>query len=153
MSRQPLAAFAVVVAISLTTALALGGCDADLVTTCGAGASTGGATVPPVTSVEMGATSGTFDFRYETRNAHDQIEVFYEGKSLFNSGCVGESREMALNFGPGESTSVDVVVTPNCAGTPMTSWLFEVGCPIERPLPSVPSVQVTAPTPSAEDDR
>ena len=123
---------------TLTLILGFGGCDADLVTVCGQGPSTGGAKVPPVMSIEMGRNAGTFDLHYQTRNAHDQIEVFYEGKSLFNSGCVGETRDLNLQYGPGEATHVDIVVTPNCKGTPMTSWLFEVGCPVD----AVPSVQV-----------
>ncbi len=49
--------------------------------------------------------------------------------SLFDSGCVGTSRVADVAYGPGRSTQIDVVVSPNCESGSMTSWKFTVGCP------------------------
>ena len=96
---------------------------------CGEGATAGNNDVPPSFKVDMGANKGTFSFRYETRNAKDRVKVLYAGNELFDSGCVGETREVQLQFGPGRSSEIEVVMQPNCSGTPATSWQFEVGCP------------------------
>ncbi len=103
-------------------------CDPTTSTVCGE-ANEGNTDVPPTFPIEMGRSAGTFRFDYETRNAKDRVEVFYEGQLLFDSGCVGESRSVDLDFGPGQATHVDVVLSPNCAGTPMTSWKFVAHCP------------------------
>lgn len=105
------------------------GCESEVSDVCGQGVTTGNNDVPASFPVEMGQRGGAFEFRYETRNAKDRIQVFYEGQALFDSGCVGESRTVALRYGPGQGTSIDVVMQPNCGDTPMTSWLFAVGCP------------------------
>lgn len=121
--------------------LALAGCDPVASDACGVGANEGGSDVPPTFPIEMGRNEGAFQFDYETRNAKDRVEVFYEGALLFDSGCVGESRSVPLTYGPGTATHIDVVISPNCAGTPMTSWRFEVGCPEPR-APFAQSVEV-----------
>ena len=127
-------------------AAALLGCESEISPICGEGVTTGNNDVPSSFPVEMGRSDGAFAFRYETRDAKDRVQVFYEGQQLFDSGCVSETRSVDLRFGPGTSTSVDVVMQPNCGGTSMTSWLFEVGCPaavIRDGGDSVPVVTVT----------
>jgi len=108
---------------------ALWGCESEVSPICGEGVTTGNNEVPSAFPVELGRNDGTFTFRYETRDAKDRVQVFYEGQQLFDSGCVGETRSVELRYGPGASSQVDVVMQPNCGGTSMTSWLFEVGCP------------------------
>lgn len=114
---------------ALAGAAQLAGCEAQVSPVCGDGATTGNNEVPSSFPVEMGAREGAFTFHYETRDAKDRVLVVYEGKQLFDSGCVGETRDVELRFGPGQSSEIDVVMQPNCGGTAMTSWLFRVGCP------------------------
>lgn len=117
----------------LAAVLALAGlvaCESQSSDVCNGGPTTGNSTAPPAFPIELGQRSGTFRFYYETRKARDRVQVRYEGVELFDSGCVGETRTVALRYGPGQATHVDVVLTPNCGGTAMTSWLFEVGCPV-----------------------
>ncbi|MCO4761221.1 MAG: hypothetical protein KC502_06940 [Myxococcales bacterium] len=113
-------------------------CETQSSSECDVGFNLGGSNPPPTIPIEMGRRSGSFDFDYETRNAMDRIEVFYEGELLFDSGCVSESRSVPVRYGPGKGTKIDVVVTPNCDGGIATSWKFSVGCPVD----SVPSVKV-----------
>ena len=119
-------------------------CEAQHVEMCDSGPSFGNNEVPAAFVVEMSRNSGTFTFDFETRNAKDRVQVRYEGNELFDSGCVGESRSVELTYGPGRSSEIEVVLTPNCSGTKMTSWQFEVGCPkaairlTKKPRPTAP---------------
>jgi murein DD-endopeptidase MepM/ murein hydrolase activator NlpD len=80
--------------------------------------------------VQMGKTAGTFDFSYNTYSIRDRIVVSYEGKTLFDTGCVGESGSVNLVYS-GASATITVQVIPNCAGgTSGTAWDFRVDCPM-----------------------
>lgn len=76
----------------------------------------------------MGKSSGTFSFYYDTYNIPDVVKVSYEGRTLFDSGCIGKSSTETLTYS-GTSSRVTVQVTPNCAGTKGTGWTFTVACP------------------------
>lgn len=115
------------------TCLIFASCESEHSPTCGEGATFGNNDVPPAFEVEMGKNVGTFAFNYETRSAKDQVIVKYDGNVLFDSGCVGETRKVILQYGPGRVSHVEVVMKPNCEDTPMTSWQFEVGCPAPTP--------------------
>jgi pimeloyl-ACP methyl ester carboxylesterase len=79
-------------------------------------------------SINMGRTSGTFTFSYDTYSLQDRLVVSYQGTVLHDTGCVGQSRTMSLSYA-GTSTTISVSVTPNCAGTTGTAWEFRVSCP------------------------
>ena len=79
-------------------------------------------------SIEMGQSSGTFNFYYETYGIEDQIIVSYEGNQLFDTGCVGASSTESLTYS-GSSTKIRVEVIPNCTGTSGTAWNYIVNCP------------------------
>lgn len=119
----------------LLLSTALVACGSEGSPLCGDGPTAGNSSAPPSFPIEMDRNGGTFRFHYETRKALDRVQVFYEGVQLFDSGCVGETRDVMLRYGPGKSTAVDVVMTPNCSGTPMTSWEFLVSCPTPLPRP------------------
>ena len=79
--------------------------------------------------VEMHQPAGTFEFSYETFTAEDSIVVEYEGKPLFQTGCVGANGTKTLEF-EGKSTSITVRVDADCGGgEPNTEWNFTVNCP------------------------
>jgi|GEM_PF-2660763 len=127
LTRAPrcLAAFA-----SLALCASLSGCETHGDSFCDGEAMTGNNKVPPSFEMELGRNGGTFDFYYETRKAQDRIQVFYEGKELYDSGCVSEAgKSVKLRYGPGRTSHVDVKVSPNCDGGPMTSWMFKASCP------------------------
>lgn len=87
-----------------------------------------GGDIPETRLIDMGKTSGTFVFSYNTYVIPDEMIVSYEGRTLFDSGCVGESRDVTLTYS-GSSTLVRVEVRPNCAGDTGTAWDFVIGCP------------------------
>jgi hypothetical protein len=80
-------------------------------------------------TLEMGKSSGTFQFSYQTYDIADQMIVTYEGKTLLDTGCVARSESVDLRYA-GASTQVTVQVKPNCSGASNhTEWTFTVGCP------------------------
>lgn len=87
-----------------------------------------GADTPDTRSIELGKSSGQFDFSYNTYTQKDQILVKYQGTTLFDTGCVGTSGTKALTYN-GSSTQITVQVIPNCAGGSGTAWNYSVACP------------------------
>lgn len=87
-----------------------------------------GGDAPDTRSIQMGVSSGTFAFSYDTYTQQDEIAVSYQGALLFDTGCVGASGSTQLSY-RGSSTSITVSVAPNCAGGSGTAWNYTVGCP------------------------
>ena len=94
---------------------------------CGSVQVAGGDT-PVTRTVELGVSSGTFNFSYDTYSIPDRMVVTYQGRVLFDTGCVGASGSVNLSYA-GTDTRVSVSVTPNCSGTTGTGWQFTVSCP------------------------
>ncbi len=89
---------------------------------------TSGGNAPESHTVELGQTSGTFDFSWEMYSIKDQMVVKYQGTTLFDTGCVSNSGTQAISYS-GSSSEVTVDAIPNCDGTSGTSWNFTVSCP------------------------
>lgn len=87
-----------------------------------------GGDAPVTRTVQLGKKAGTFNFSYNTYSVQDRMVVTYQGRTLFDTGCVGASDSVNLAYS-GTSTSVTVSVSPNCAGGSGTQWTFTVGCP------------------------
>lgn len=87
-----------------------------------------GADTPETRVIDLGTNHGAFKFDWETYTQKDRITVSYEGKTLFDSGCVGANGTQNLSYS-GTSTFVTVTVQPNCAGGSGTAWNFTVYCP------------------------
>lgn len=129
----------------LGTTLALGGVAAGADAIDSSDDDDGGGTAPPgaqacnqqtvaggdqgtTVNVELGQRSGTFTFEWDTESIPDRIRVFYQGKTLFNTKCVGSSGTERIPFS-GSDTHVTVQVDANCSGTTGTGWSFTVHCP------------------------
>lgn len=95
--------------------------------TCPGGTRSGN-DVPFYGSFELGSPNGTFVFSRTHYTIKDQMQVFYEGNELHNTGCTGGTRSVTLSYS-GTATNVIVKVTPNCAGSSGTAWNFRVFCP------------------------
>jgi len=85
---------------------------------------------PESHTYELGKKSGTFVFSYETYSQQDRMFVVYEGRTLFDTTCIGTNgtRNQTIPYS-GNSTQVTINITPNCAGGFGTSWTFTVACP------------------------
>ncbi|MDP9120747.1 MAG: BACON domain-containing protein, partial [Acidobacteriota bacterium] len=88
-----------------------------------------GGDTPETHTIEMGQSSGTFTFYYNTYEIPDQMIVTYQGTVLLDTGCVGQEHSVELTYS-GTATTIVVRVNPNCNGsTSGTAWTFTVGCP------------------------
>ncbi|MBF0316958.1 MAG: DUF1566 domain-containing protein [Nitrospirae bacterium] len=87
-----------------------------------------GADTPETFLIDMGKTTGIFNFYYETYSQKDQVVVSYDNTTLYDTGCVGASKSLDLSFS-GSSSIIKVAVTPNCAGGSGTAWTFTISCP------------------------
>lgn len=98
---------------------------------CNASTESGGAGVTD-TIHELGKTGPiSFVLSYETKNIPDQIQVFYEGSQVYNTGYVGDNinegtGSAVVTLPPGIATSVLVRVT----GPDATEWSYTVHCPV-----------------------
>jgi hypothetical protein len=57
-----------------------------------------------------------------------RMMVNYEGRALFDSGCIGAATGMQSLSYAGRDTAVTVRVIPNCAGGSATSWEYRLSC-------------------------
>lgn len=76
---------------------------------------------------DLNNIAGSFRFDYQTFSQKDRMIVTYEGKGLFDTGCVGASGSVVLQYS-GSSTKVTVQVIPNCAGGSGTQWNYTLHC-------------------------
>jgi hypothetical protein len=82
--------------------------------------------------IDMGFTSGQFDFQYETYSVPDRIKVWNDGKLLLDTGCVGSNGKTSLSYA-GSSSIIRVDAEPlctcgkggQCSGT---AWNFQASC-------------------------
>ncbi|MBF0344255.1 MAG: VCBS repeat-containing protein [Nitrospirae bacterium] len=89
-----------------------------------------GGDTPETFDFNMGANSGRFSLEYDTYFIEDEIVVMYEGKTLYDTGCVGKQDSVLISFS-GSSPLITVFVNPNCSGgTSGTAWQFVVSCPV-----------------------
>jgi len=88
---------------------------------------------PETFTIDLGKKSGTFQFDYETYSVNDRMIITYEGKTLYDSGCVGTNgiKTEYISYS-GNSTAITVDVQPNCEGAVSTQWDFVVYCPQEQ---------------------
>lgn len=78
---------------------------------------------------DLGIGVGSFDFTYTAfESDSDRFIVRYEGKVIFDSGCVVQGSSVSIDLPGGQSTEVEVEVQAACAGSG-GSWEYTVGCP------------------------
>jgi len=88
-----------------------------------------GGDTPDTRVIQLGLSSGTSEFDFDTFSIPDQIIVSYEGRVLFDTGCVGTSGTQPLVYS-GNSAEMTVEVRPNCqGGTTGTAWQYTLHCP------------------------
>jgi hypothetical protein len=89
-----------------------------------------GGDVGETQTLDLGRTSGPFLLKYDTGDrSDDRVVVSYEGRMLFDSGCVstGGPQMRSLSYS-GNSSLITVQVTPNCHGGWGSAWSVELAC-------------------------
>jgi len=56
----------------------------------------------------------------------DQMQVFYQGQLLLDTGFVSGNNQYTVNYGPGTSTNITIIIDPNGnpSGSPDNRWEF-----------------------------
>lgn len=86
---------------------------------------------PVARRIELGQPAGTFSLHFEPVIKKDRIKVWYEGKLLYDSGCIGGRGLVHKQIRySGSATIATIVVQPNCQGGLGTEWAFVVSCPV-----------------------
>ncbi len=88
-----------------------------------------GANEPEQYTIDVHRATGSLVFTYDTETIKDRIHVYYAGRKILDTGCVGArgSQTFVLD---GYNTVFKVVVDPLCDPTESnTSWSFSLGCP------------------------
>ena len=89
-----------------------------------------GDNTPDDRRINIGKGHVAINFHYETYTVQDQIDVYYTGKNIFPTGCVGTEGERVKTLSlDANEAYLTVKVTPNCAGGSDTKWYYAIECP------------------------
>jgi subtilisin-like proprotein convertase family protein len=78
----------------------------------------------PVTNIISGGSyEGTLQVTYDFFNAPDRMTVYYDGQQIFDSGLVNGSGTFSVDYGPGASTNLEIIVN-EVLGSATTFWTF-----------------------------
>jgi choice-of-anchor C domain-containing protein len=83
----------------------------------------GSGSAPDTNSIGIAGTSGTLLMSYDFENIPDQMWVLYDGVTIKNTGLVSGAGNFSVNFGPGVSTNLVIIMNPN-TGNSNTVWSY-----------------------------
>lgn len=69
-------------------------------------------------------TSGTLQIDYNFFGIPDSVRVYYDGDQIFDSGFVSGAGTFLIDFGPGFSTNITVVINEE-NGNNGTAWIYQ----------------------------
>jgi hypothetical protein len=90
-----------------------------------------GGDIPETRTIELGRTSGTFRFNWDTGGVNDRFIIRYEGQVLFDTTCrVAVNQSQTITYS-GTSSQISIQVLPNCrtGNEGGDLWRFTVTCP------------------------
>lgn len=67
---------------------------------------------------------GTLVIDYDFQNAPDQMTVYYDGQLIFDSGFTNGTRLVSLDYGPGLSTNIVIIMNEGTTRTGGTAWSY-----------------------------
>ena len=86
-----------------------------------------GNNLPDTRIINIGKSTGRINFSYNNYYKKDQINVYYEKKLIFSTGCVNGIGFKQLEI-IGKETNLQITVAPNCEGGTGTIWDYVVYC-------------------------
>jgi subtilisin family serine protease len=76
--------------------------------------------------INTGENSGTLAINYDFYSLPDDMRIYYEGNLLYDSGLVSGRGSVNLNYGPGASTVVTIVMNEGGNYDINTAWFYAV---------------------------
>jgi len=74
--------------------------------------------------LDTGQTGGTLAVEYEMYNLPDTMRVYYEGNRIFDSGLISGVGATNINYGPGASQSLTIVMNEGGNFDTNTAWFY-----------------------------
>lgn len=74
--------------------------------------------------VDVGANSGVLSVSYDMQSIADQMVVYYDGALIFDTGNVANQGSFSVPFGPGSSTSIEIIMNPFGNPEAATVWSY-----------------------------
>jgi len=85
---------------------------------------------PKQYTIDVGAALGNVEFGYETERVKDRIQVYYGGRKIFDSQCIGTQGWRYETFHlDGVNSVFQIIINPQCESFENTVWYFRLGCP------------------------
>ena len=74
--------------------------------------------------LDGGATAGVVSITYDFYGVPDTLHVYYQGVRIFDSGLTNGARMVAIPYGPGAATAVEIVINEG-NGLSGTAWDYQ----------------------------
>jgi subtilisin-like proprotein convertase family protein/subtilisin family serine protease len=87
---------------------------------------TNGGPLAVTNSIDTGATGGTLTIDYDFITLAYRMTVYYQGAQLLDTGLINGAGRLVVNYGPGVSTQVDIVMNEGGNPEPTTGYNYTV---------------------------
>jgi subtilisin-like proprotein convertase family protein len=74
--------------------------------------------------IAAGVNAGTIIIDYDFFTIPDAMHIYYDGTLIFDSGLIGGSGQFAVDFGPGVSQNVEIVMNEGGNNQTNTAWNY-----------------------------
>jgi len=85
--------------------------------------SSGGA-AEHINVIPAGTNVGTLEITYQFFTVPDYMHVYYDGVLIFDSGLINGAGSFSVDFGPGTSTNVTIVMNEGNSSLTGTAWTY-----------------------------
>jgi subtilisin-like proprotein convertase family protein/subtilisin family serine protease len=75
--------------------------------------------------IQVGQNFGTLIVNYDFFTLPDTMHVYYDGSLIFDSGLISNGGQFVINFGPGASTSVMILMNEGNNTDTNTAWQYQ----------------------------
>jgi subtilisin-like proprotein convertase family protein len=79
---------------------------------------------PNTNIVGAGINVGSVQIEYDFQTYPDQMQIFYDGRVIYDTGLISDAGTFTVDFGPGLSTNVVIVMNPRNNSNLDTKWSY-----------------------------
>jgi len=88
--------------------------------------SSSGGPEPQTNIVDTGVAGGSVQIDYDFLMQPDEMTIYYESNQIFDSGMISNNGTFFINYGPGTSTLLTIIMNQNTNPVPTTKWTYTV---------------------------